>query len=451
VRELFGTDGVRGIANKDLTVHLCLRIARAAATVLRRSGESRRPRVVMGRDTRVSGDMIEAAMIAGFCSAGADVIPVGVMPTAGIAYLARTLDVDMGAVISASHNPFAFNGIKFFSHEGFKLADAVEGEIETRVNSTSHLDHPTGADIGRHLPAEGAADRYRDYLRGLAPASLAGMRLVVDCANGAAAAFAPDLFRELGAAVTVLHGDPDGININQGCGATAPEVVAVAVRETGADLGLSFDGDADRLILADDRGRVVNGDHIMAVTAAALRAQGRLPGDLVVGTVMSNLALERALAQQGMTLLRTKVGDRYVLEEMLARGATLGGEQSGHLIFLDHATTGDGLVTALMVLRVLREAGAPLSVLAGAMEDCPQKMVNVTVADVRGWDAHERIKSAIAAAETDLGDDGRVLVRASGTEPKIRVMVEAFNPAKVEHWTTAIAAVVAEELGGRAA
>ena len=445
MRELFGTDGVRGIANTELTVHLALRIARAAATVLRRHGDAR-PCVVMGRDTRVSGDMIEAAMIAGCCSAGADVIPVGVFPTAGIAYLARVLDVDMGAVISASHNPFEFNGIKFFSHEGFKLPDTVEAEIEERVVSTEHLDHPTGAELGRRLPADDATERSLNFLRMLTPLRLDGRHLVIDCAHGAVSTLAPALFRELGARVTVLHGAPDGTNINAACGATHPEVVARAVRELGADAGLSFDGDADRLMMSDETGRVVDGDRIMALSATALHAAGRLPGGLVIGTVMSNLGLERALREHGLRLVRAQVGDRYVLETMQRLGAALGGEQSGHLIFLDHATTGDGLVTALMVLNILQTAGVSLSTLAGIMTEFPQKLVNVTVASIKGWDEHDGLRRAIADAEADLGDDGRVLVRASGTEPKIRVMVEAADPAKVEYWSARLARIVAEKL-----
>ncbi len=445
MRELFGTDGIRGIANKDLSVHLCLRVARAAATVLRRTG-GQRLRVVVGRDTRASGDMIEAAIIAGFCSAGADVIPVGVLPTAGVAYLARTLDVDMGVVISASHNPFEFNGIKFFSHLGFKLPDAVEQEIEERVNSTAHLDHPLGAEIGRRLPSEDAAGRYIDALRALAPGDIRGLRLVVDCANGALADIAPMLLRELGAEITALHCAPDGLNINTACGATHPEVVAQATRECGADAGLSFDGDADRLLLADETGRVIDGDHILAIAAQALHAQQRLPNQVVVGTVMSNLGLERALERLGLRLARTQVGDRYVLEEMQRLGAVLGGEQSGHVIFLDHSTTGDGLVTALLVLRILRDAGVPLSVLANVMQPYPQQTVNVTVASNKGWEEHAEIRRAIDAATRELGDTGRVLVRASGTEPKIRVMVEAQQAEAVEHWTVRIARVIEEAM-----
>jgi phosphoglucosamine mutase len=446
VRELFGTDGVRGVANQDLTVHLCLRIARAAATVLRHSGDGR-PQVVIGRDTRMSGDMIEAAMIAGFCSAGADVIPVGVIPTAGIAYLARVLDhVDVGAVISASHNPYEFNGIKFFSHQGFKLPDEVEMAIEQAVASSEHLDHPIGDGLGRRRDTGDALERYLDFLRTLAPGGVHGLRVVIDCANGAVSGIAPRLFRELGAEVTTLSCDPDGLNINAGCGATHPEVVARAVVETGADVGLSFDGDADRLMLADERGNVIDGDCILAIAAQAMAAAGRLPGNTVVSTVMSNLGLERYLQRRGLTLVRTKVGDRYVLEEMQRLGAVLGGEQSGHVIFLDHATTGDGLVTALMALRILREAGEPLSALCSAVEMFPQQLINITVSSVKGWDEHEAIRRAIAEAESDLGEDGRVLVRASGTEPKIRVMVEAACAERVAYWAPRLADTIKARL-----
>ena len=441
MRQLFGTDGVRGIANQDLTVNLSLRIARAAATVLRRSG-GHRPCVLIGRDTRISGDMIEAAMMAGFCSSGADVISLDVCPTAGVAYLARMMDVDMGAVISASHNPFEFNGIKFFSHAGFKLPDLVELSIEEHVQNSENLEHPHGAELGRRRTTDDALAPYLAYLRALAPQGLHGLRLVLDCAHGAVSYIAPRLFHELGAEVTTLNCQPDGININAGCGATHPEVVARATREAGAHVGLSFDGDADRLLLADEHGRVVDGDHIMAFTGKYLHEQGRLPGGIVVGTVMSNLGLERGLQRLGLRLVRTQVGDRYVLEEMQRLGAVLGGEQSGHLIFLDHATTGDGLVTALLALTIMRETAKPLSELANLFSDYPQRLINVTVPSVKGWEEHAAIRQAIARAQVDLGEDGRVLVRASGTEPKIRVMVEALQQEKVDTWSTTIAEII---------
>jgi len=447
MRVLFGTDGVRGVANQELTVHLALRLARAAATVLRRQGDGR-PRVVIGRDTRVSGDMIEAAMIAGFCSAGADVLSAGVIPTAGIAYLARELDVDMGAVISASHNPFEFNGIKFFSHQGFKLPDDVELAIEAKVESTEHLDHPLGADLGRRLPDPGLIRQYIDELRRLAPPSLAGLKLVIDCANGAASAIAPALFRELGAEVITIHDTPDGMNINDGCGATHPEVVGRAVVEHGADAGLSFDGDSDRLMMTDERGRVLDGDHMLAIAARAMLDAGTYRGGDVVGTVMSNLGLERTLAGMGLRLARANVGDRYVLEMMQELDVPLGGEQSGHLIFLNHSTTGDGLITALMMLGILRNSGERLSTLADIMPTFPQKLINIPIAAGARWNENATILRAIADAETDLGADGRVLVRASGTEPKIRVMVEALRTEQVARWTERIAGVIVAELGG---
>ncbi len=446
MRELFGTDGVRGVANRELTVNLSVLLARAAATLVHRGG-GRRLRVVIGKDTRRSGDMIEAAMMAGFCSSGADVIPVGVIPTPGIAYLARNLDVDMGVVISASHNPFEFNGIKFFTHEGYKLPDAVEAEIEELVEvEVGPLEHQVGAGIGRYVNPGDVRDRYLSYLKSLLPEGLSGLHVVVDCAHGACYEIAPRLFAELGARVTILNCAPDGVNINDGCGATHPEVVGRVVRELNAHVGITLDGDGDRLMLADEAGRVVNGDRILAMMGRALHAQGLLPGGYVVGTVMSNLGLERSLEQAGLKLLRTRVGDRYVLEEMRRKGSTIGGEQSGHIIFLDHATTGDGLVTALQVLKLLRESKEPLSVLANQMDEYPQELLNVTVPSTKGWEEDEEIRKAIHRAELDLGDDGRILVRASGTEPKIRVMVEGLQQEKVTQWVHCVADVIKERL-----
>jgi phosphoglucosamine mutase len=440
MRKLFGTDGVRGVANKDLTVTLSLRLARAAATVLRRLGDNR-PTVVIGRDTRISGDMIETAMIAGYCSAGADVIPVGVIPTAGIAYIVRQLDVDMGVVISASHNPFEFNGIKFFSHKGFKLPDEVEENIEEYVESNSTLDHPLGEKLGRIRGEINAGKLYMDYLLGLSPDGLKGLKLAVDCANGAASNWAPKMLRELGAEVIVINDQPNGLNINTNCGATYPQVVGDFAKAIGADAGLSFDGDADRLLMSDEMGNVIDGDFIMAMTARDLLSQGKLAGNMVVGTVMSNLGLERALEKMGCKLIRTQVGDRYVLEEMQKLGAVIGGEQSGHVIYLDHATTGDGLVTALMMCNMLKRDGRKMSELSKVMETFPQKLVNITVKSVKGWQEKTEIAEAVAIAEEDLGSEGRVLVRASGTEPKLRIMIEALCEDKVEKWSNYIAKV----------
>lgn len=441
MRELFGTDGVRGIANKGLTVSLAMDIARAAAAELHKAGE-KRPTVLIGRDTRISGDMLAAAMTAGFCAAGADVIDLGICPTAEVAYLTRTMDVVIGTVISASHNPFEYNGIKFFSHQGFKLPDSVELSIEQHVRHADKLKKPLGSEVGRQLSSEDANEQYYNYLRTLAPDGFSGMRVVIDCANGAVSALAPRLFREMGAEITSINCQPDGLNINANCGATFPEMVAAVTTESGAEVGLSFDGDADRLLMSDEKGRLVDGDHIMAFAGKYLFDAGLLPHGMVVGTVMSNLGLERGLEKMGMKLLRTKVGDRYVLEEMQKCGAVLGGEQSGHLIFLDHATTGDGLVTALLAMKIMRETGMPLSALSDIVEDYPQRLINVVVSSVKGWDKHKSITKAIAAAEADLGNDGRVLVRASGTEPKIRVMVEALEQPKVDNWCTKIAETI---------
>jgi phosphoglucosamine mutase len=390
--------------------------------------------------------MLEAALIAGCCAAGADVYPVGVLPTAGVAYLTRTGDVDLGVVISASHNPFADNGLKCFAHTGMKLPDALEAEIEAKLQATA-LDHPSGAGVGMPLSVAGMVDQYLASLRTLAPQGLAGMTLVVDCAHGAASPYAPALLTDLGATVIPRHAAPDGLNINAECGATAPAAMAQAVVQHGADAGLAFDGDADRLIMADAQGQLVDGDRLLAIAALHRQACGQLPGDCVVGTVMSNLGLERGLAARGIRLVRTPVGDRYVLEAMQQHGAVLGGEASGHLIFLDHATTGDGLVTALQTLAILRETGQPLAALASCYTAYPQRLVNVRVPSTAGWEAHPTITKALADAEGALGASGRVLVRASGTEPLIRVMVEADEARVVDDWVVHLAAVIHDTLG----
>jgi phosphoglucosamine mutase len=438
---LFGTDGVRGIANQDLTVELALRLGRAAAFKLAHRGKER-PRVILGRDTRTSGDMLEAALVAGMTSTGADVLLAGVMPTPAVAYLATALEVDAGVVLSASHNPFDYNGIKFFSHQGYKLPDALEDEIERLTLSDEEIPRPTAGNVGRAEPCAEAIARYEDHLRGVMSHRLDGIQIVVDCANGAAYRIAPEVLRTLGAQVIALHDQPDGININDGCGALHPEVAARAVRDQGADVGLTFDGDADRLLMADERGQVVDGDHVLAVTARHLQSQGRLPGDLVVGTVMNNLGLELSLAEIGATLRRTRVGDRYVLEAMLETGARLGGEQSGHIIFLDHATTGDGLITALVMLDIMAAQGKRLSELAAVMTPCPQVLLNVPVRERVAWDQDSEVSAAIAAVERELQGAGRVVVRASGTEPLIRVMVEGTDGDRVAAGAESIAGTI---------
>ncbi len=447
IGRLFGTDGVRGIANADLTPELCFRLGRAAAAWFARGGG--RPRLLVGRDTRLSGPVLEGALLAGIASAGGDAVSVGVMTTPGVAALVRRRAVAGGAVISASHNPAEYNGIKFFGPDGFKLSDEAEGEIEA-LTGRDDLPRPTGAGLGRLGSDPGAEEEYVAAVAATVPGGLAGLRVVLDCAHGAAFRVAPRLFESLGARVTVLNDRPDGLNINAGCGALHPQALQEAVRREGADVGLAFDGDADRVIAVDERGQVVDGDQILAVAALHLARAGRLPGSAVVATVMSNLGLERALGAAGVRLVRTRVGDRYVLEAMRQGGYALGGEQSGHVIFLEHATTGDGLVTGAQLLRIMQETGRRLSELAAVMVRYPQVLVNVKV---RGRDvadrlaASEAVGEAIARAEEALAGRGRVLVRASGTEPVVRVMVEGEEAARVEGLARELAGVIRRELG----
>lgn len=444
---LFGTDGVRGIANGDLTVELAVALGRAGATVLSRAA-GRRPRMLIGRDTRRSGDLLESALAAGAMSVGADVLRLGVATTPAVAHLVRVLDVEAGAVISASHNPAAYNGIKFFSHDGYKLPDAAEDEIEALVAAwvSPVAGGPVGAELGRSEDRTHELVRYVDFIAGLA-GDLSGLRLVCDCANGAASALAPRALRQAGAAVEAIAATPDGLNINEGCGSLHPERLARTVRDSGAHAGFAFDGDADRLIAVDEGGRVVDGDRLMAILGADLLSRGDLPGATVVGTVMSNLGLELCLRERGGRLLRTQVGDRYVLERMRAEGYALGGEQSGHIIFLRHHTTGDGLLTAALLAALLRRTAQPLSALAGIMPRLPQVLENIRVASREGWEQNQRIAAAIARAREELGERGRVLVRASGTEPLVRVMVEGADEEAVHAAASAITAVVASEIG----
>ncbi len=442
---LFGTDGVRGIANAELTGELAYHLGRAAVVALTEVGE-RRPHIAVGRDPRASGEFLEAALVAGICSAGGDALLLGVCTTPAVAFLTKDLGAAAGAVISASHNPAEDNGIKFFGATGYKLRDDLEDEIE-RMVAVPDGPRPTGRAIGRVLRAPDAAARYLDHLEGSAEARLDGMRVVVDCANGAASGAAPDLLRRLGADVVAINDAPDGWNINHGCGATVPGVVARAVLEHGADAGVAHDGDADRAIFADGRGTVIDGDQVLAACAIALRDEGALPGDLVVTTVMANLGLRVALRDAGIEVVETKVGDRYVLEEMLRRGARLGGDQSGHLIFLDHATTGDGLLTAVRFLTLAGRTGATVAELAARMTRFPQVLRNVQVADREGLEGAAAVWEAVRAAEAELGEAGRVLVRPSGTEPLVRVMVEAASEPEAARHAAAIAEVVRSTLG----
>lgn len=442
---LFGTDGIRGIANADLSTELVDRVGRAAVHVL---SENRRGRFAVGRDPRISGDLLEAALAAGICSAGSDVLRLGVLPTPGVAYLTRGLGVDAGVVISASHNPVEDNGVKFFAPTGFKLPDAVEARIEDAVEDAAQLPRPTGLAVGRITPIEDAGERYLAFLRRLGRGPLQGWRIAVDCANGATSALAPRLWESLGATVIPVCASPDGTNINVGCGSTHPEMIQQAVVTHRADVGFAHDGDGDRVIAADSRGRVVDGDVIMGIIALHRAARGQLPGNLLVATVMTNLGIEVALRAAGIRLERARVGDRYVLERMLETGARMGGEQSGHVIFLDQATTGDGLVTALQLTNVLLESGRPLEAMAGPFQRFPQVLLNVRVVTPERWQQDAEIVAAVARAERHLDGRGRVLVRASGTEPLVRVMTECEDAQTAQEVAVGLADLVSRRLGG---
>lgn len=443
--QLFGTDGVRGLANRDLTPELAFQLGRAAGALLKTPGK--RASMVVGRDTRLSGPMLEGALTAGITSSGVDVFLAGVIPTPAIAYLARTMDCCAGAVISASHNPAPDNGIKFFNHKGFKLDDRLEEEIEGLVLGTmDHLPRPAGAELGRIEYLGDAGERYLDYLKKMVRVDFSGLRIALDCANGAAYSLAPRLLRDLGAEVITLNNEPDGLNINDHSGSTHPQSLQEAVVRLGADLGLAHDGDADRVIAVDEKGRLVNGDQILVICGLELQKQKELQDKIVV-TVMSNLGLKLALERAGITVLETKVGDRFVLEKMQECGAVLGGEQSGHIIFLRHNTTGDGILTALKIIEVIKNTGLPLSQLANQMENFPQVLLNVRVKNKEGWEENERIHSRIKHGEEVLAQRGRLFVRASGTEPLIRVMAEGPDKGELESLTAAVAEVIREELG----
>lgn len=446
---LFGTDGIRGSINRHpMTPENVLRVGMAAAIVLRKKHHGRNM-VLIGKDTRLSGYMIESALTAGICSMGMNVTLVGPVPTPGIAYLTRTLRIDAGIVISASHNPFEDNGIKFFSYDGFKLPDATELRIEELV-ADDHLVRyrSKGAEVGKAFRLDDATGRYIEYIKSTLPRGLSfeGMKIVVDCANGAAYKTTPALLRELGAEVIAIHDEPDGVNINLECGTLHMDQVRKAVLLHKADIGIAHDGDADRLLLCDEKGRIIDGDQVMGICGAEMHAQGRLRGGAVVATVMSNIGLEKFLEKKGIQLLRTKVGDRYVVEKMLAGGYNLGGEQSGHIVFLDLNTTGDGPVTAMQMLSVMKKRGVSLSKLASEIRLFPQVLINVTVAKRMEIRAVPEIEQAIKAAEKSLGSNGRVLVRASGTEPKIRVMLEGKDLKSITRLGNAIAKVIKEKM-----
>ncbi|NLI13320.1 MAG: phosphoglucosamine mutase [Peptococcaceae bacterium] len=440
---LFGTDGVRGVANRDLSPELAYKLGRAGAHILAR--ESSNNWVVLGRDTRISGDMLEAALIAGICSAGVNVFKVGIMPTPVIAYLTRKLTAAAGVVISASHNPVEDNGIKFFSASGYKLSDQIEAEIEALVlDECAGVSSPTGGEVGRVYMVRDAPDRYAKYACSSINTDLKGLKIVVDCANGAASAVAPRIYRELGAEVIPVFSNPDGLNINRGCGSTNPEALMEAVVSSGADLGLAHDGDADRVLAVDSAGRLVDGDQIMVICARNLKKKDLLAKNTVVVTVMSNLGLHLAMRESDINVVETKVGDRYVLEELLRTGARFGGEQSGHIIFLDHNTTGDGILTALQLLSVVKEEGLPLDQLAAQMERFPQLLENVRVQDKNLVMSSPVLASAIKEEEKAMGGSGRILVRPSGTEPLVRVMVEGRNLDQLKEIARRLANTISE-------
>ncbi len=443
---IFGTDGVRGLANGQLTAELALDLGVAAARVLVDHGEYDRPRplAVVGRDTRISGQFLEHAVVAGLSSAGVDVVRLRVLPTPGVAFFTDLLGADVGVVISASHNAMPDNGIKFLAHGGVKLDDALEREIEAVLDTD--WDRPTGGEVGRVTPHQGTVDQYAAYLVGTIEHPLDGLKVVLDCANGAASEVGPKALRDAGAEVVAIHAEPDGLNINEGCGSTHIEVLQKAVLEHGADAGFALDGDADRCLAVDASGEVVDGDQIMAILAIAMNEAGQLHQDTVVATVMSNLGFVLAMRAAGLEVLQTKVGDRYVLEAMKADGFSLGGEQSGHVIMSQHATTGDGLLTSLHVLERMAASGRTLADLAAVMTRLPQVLVNVSGVDKARADDDVVLAAAVAEAETELGETGRVLLRPSGTEPLVRVMVEAATADQARDVAQRLAAVVDRQL-----
>lgn len=443
--KLFGTDGVRGVANTELPPELAFRIGRAVAHLF--SQDKQQPTLVIGRDTRLSGQMLEAALIAGICSAGGNVITLGVVPTPAVAYLIRQLKADAGIVISASHNPAPDNGIKIFSGDGYKLPDAVEEQLEELVLAdVDQLARPTGGGVGNVEHRPEALDLYIDFVTTTTKQDFRKMKIVLDCANGAAFEAAPRVFRRLGAEVITLYNKPNGVNINVDCGSTHPEALQKAVLEHGAHLGIANDGDADRVIAVDEKGQIVDGDFIMAICGINMLEKGKLPQNTLVSTVMSNLGLHLAFKKAGGKIITTQVGDRYVLEAMREQGFALGGEQSGHIIFSELNTTGDGIITAVQLATVVKESGKSLSELASVMTRLPQVLVNVRVKDKTGWDQNPAIMRSIEAAEQELGESGRVLVRPSGTEALIRIMAEGPNADRLNELVEDIAVVVTSEL-----
>ena len=446
---LFGTDGVRGEANVNLTPELAYRLGRAATIYFGRDSEEQ-PLILIGRDTRLSGEMFEAALTAGICSAGGRAMLAGVIPTPAIAYLARRHKAKAGIVISASHNPFHDNGIKFFGGDGYKLPDAVEDELEEIVHQLENDDNlarRTGEKIGHIEYRTDLLNQYIEFVISTCQERFDGMKIVLDCSNGAAYEVMHKVLRELGAKVKVIHALPNGVNINDNCGSTHMESLQKAVVENNADFGIAHDGDADRCLCVDEKGQIIDGDHILVMCAQDMIKKGTLPHKTVVSTVMANIGFHKAIKEAGGRVEVTQVGDRYVLENMLKSGYKIGGEQSGHIIFTDYSTTGDGPITALQVLSSLKRSGRKASELTALMTTYPQLLVNVRVATKEGWEQNEAISAAIAKGEAELGNDGRILVRPSGTEPLIRVMAEGPDQAQLDRICNEIADVVKKEQG----
>jgi len=452
MRKLFGTDGIRGMANVEpLTSEMAVRLGRAAAYLFKkRKNKKGHHKIVIGKDTRLSGYMFEGALTSGICSMGVDVLLVGPMPTPAIAFLTRSFRADAGVVISASHNLFEDNGIKFFSENGFKLPDDYEKEIEDIIFS-GEIDNlrPTGNSLGKAFRIDDADGRYIEFAKNTLPKGIdfEGIKAAVDCANGAAYKITPTVLQELGANIITLGDNPDGVNINLECGSLHPEKVQKVVMESGADIGIAHDGDADRVILVDERGGIVDGDKMMAMCALEMKRTGRLCQDTLVTTVMSNIGLEIAMKEAGISVIRTPVGDRYVLEEMVRSHCNLGGEQSGHVLFLDYNTTGDGLITVLQVLTLMKKTGMPLSQLASCMKTFPQRLVNIKVRERKPLDSIPRITQVIQEAEKSLDGKGRIVIRYSGTEPLLRIMVEGDQEEKINSIVDNISDAVHKSFG----
>jgi len=441
----FGTDGVRGVANSELTPEIAFRLGRFGGYVLSKKHGSENPKVLVGRDTRVSGEMLEAALIAGLSSIGAEVMRLGVISTPGVAYLTREVDADLGVMISASHNPVADNGIKFFGPDGFKLTDDEELEIENLLED--NLPRPTGNQLNHISDYFEGAQKYISYIKSTVDGDLDGLKIVLDGAHGATYSLAPYLFGDLEATSETIGCKPDGYNINLNVGSTHPEELAKAVIEHGADLGLAFDGDGDRIIAVDDKGQIVDGDQIMYVLAEDMAQNGELKDNMVVSTVMSNLGFYKALEEKGIKSNKTKVGDRYVVEEMRRGSYSLGGEQSGHIVMMDYNTTGDGLLTGAHLASIVKRSGKSLSDLTSKMKKYPQKLVNVRVSDKYGVEENAKVSEIMTKVEVEMNGEGRILVRPSGTEPLVRVMVEAKTEEDAERFVNSIAEVVEQEMG----